>query len=110
MVTVVETARFIKKAEKLMSIHEKAELIDFIAANPEAGDIISKTGGVRKLRFAREGHGKSGSFRVIYYYYNINNPIFLFSVYGKNEKANISDAEKNMLYKIIQKIKQELKS
>ena len=110
MITVVETSQFIKKAEKLMSVQEKAELIDFIAANPEAGDIIPKTGGVRKLRFAREGQGKSGSFRVIYYYYNLKNPIFLFSVFGKNEKTNISDVEKNMLYKIIQKIKMELKS
>ena len=110
MVTVVETALFIKKAEKLMSVEDKAELINVIASDPESGDVISKTGGVRKLRFARKGHGKSGSFRVIYYYYNPKNPIFLFSVYGKNEKTDISDAEKNSLYKVIQEIKKGLKS
>lgn len=55
MVTVIETAQFIKKVEKLMSVEEKSELINFIASDPEAGDVIPKTGGVRKLRFARKG-------------------------------------------------------
>ena len=93
-----------------MSAEEKAELIDFIALDPEAGDIISKTGGIRKIRFAREGQGKSGSYRVVYYFYNKNNPVFLFDVFGKNEKVNISDAEKNAFYKGIQILKKEMKS
>lgn len=110
MLTVIETAGFIKKAKRIMSSEEKSQVINCIAADPEAGDIIPKTGGVRKLRLARKGEGKSGSFRVIYYYYNPDNPIFLFSVYGKNEKSNISDAERNTLYKITREIKKELKS
>lgn len=93
-----------------MSLKERTELIDFVAADPEAGDIISKTGGVRKLRFAREGQGKSGSYRVVYYYYNPRNPVFLFTVFGKNEKANLTDAEKLAFYKGIQILKKELKS
>ncbi|MFV1974199.1 MAG: type II toxin-antitoxin system RelE/ParE family toxin [Candidatus Scalindua sp.] len=110
MITVIETKSFIKAADKLMSSKEKSELIDLVAADPEAGDIITKTGGVRKLRFAREGRGKSGSYRVIYYYYNHKNPIFLFTVFGKNEKANLTDAEKLAFYKSIQILKKELKS
>ncbi len=109
MITIVETAQFIKKVEKLMSPQEKSALITFVADNPETGDIIPKTGGVRKLRYAREGQGKSGSFRVTYYYYSLQSPVILFSVFGKNEKANLSDAERNMLYKIVQEIKKELK-
>ena len=93
-----------------MSLEEKSGLIDYIASNPESGDIIAKTGGVRKLRYAREGQGKSGSFRVVYYYYDKNHPVFLFDVFGKNEKANISDVEKNEFYKAIQILKKELKS
>ncbi len=85
-----------------MSAQERAGLAEYLAVNPEAGDIIAKTGGVRKLRFAREGQGKSGSFRIIYYYYNPKNPVFLFEVFGKNEKENISEKEKNELYKIVQ--------
>ena len=110
MITVVETNQFIKRAEKRLSGPEKDDLIDYIAANPKAGVIIPKTGGVRKLRFAREGQGKSGSFRVVYYYYNEKNPVFLFEVFGKNEKSNISDQQKKALYKIIQQMKKGLKS
>ena len=110
MITVIETSSFIKDAERLMSAKERMELVNHISINPEAGDIIPKTGGVRKLRFAREGQGKSGSFRVIYYYYNQKNPVYLFSVFGKNEKTNITDAEKLAFYKGIQILKKELKS
>lgn len=110
IITVIETLQFIRKAEKLMSIKERMELINEIAINPEGGDIIPQTGGVRKMRVAREGQGKSGSFRVIYYYYTENNPVLLFTVFGKNERANISDAEKNALYKVIRTIKKEMKS
>ena len=109
MITVIETAQFIKKAKQIMTQAEKDDLLDTIARNPKAGEIIPKTGGVRKLRLPREGQGKSGSFRSIHYYHNSKNPVFLFTVYGKNEKANLIDAEKNALYKIVQQIKKELK-
>lgn len=110
MITVTETEQFIRKAEKLMSVSEKTELINYVASDPKRGEIIPKTGGVRKLRFAREGQGKSGSYRVIYYYYDESNPVLLFTVFGKNERSNITDAEKNALYTVIQAIKKEMKS
>ena len=92
-----------------MTAKERNDLIATIALDPEAGDIIPKTGGVRKLRFAQKGKGKSGSFRVIYYFYDENNPVLLFTVFGKNQKINISDKEKNELYKIVQEIKKAMK-
>lgn len=110
MITIVETAPFLKEAEKLMKTDERKDLVDYIAVNPKVGDVIAKTGGVRKVRYAREGQGKSGSFRVIYYYYSENNPVYLFTVFGKNEKSNLSDAEKNVLYKIVQDLKKEFKT
>lgn len=110
MITVIETPQFIKKAEKLIkTAAEKKALIDYVAHYYKEGDIIARTGGVRKLRFARDGQGKSGSYRIIYYYYDDNNPLTLFTVFGKNEKASISDSEKNELYKIVQQIKKEMK-
>lgn len=93
-----------------MSAAEKDDLFDFIARNPEAGDIIPGTGGVRKLRFAIQGKGKRGGVRVIYYYYNDRNPVLLFTVFGKNEKSDLTEKEKNILYGIVQKIKKEMKS
>ena len=108
MITVIETQQFIKKAGQLMTAAEKTELIDLVANDPEAGDIIPRTGGVRKLRVQAKGRGKSGGYRVIYYYYNDNNPVLLFTVYGKNEKSGLTRKEESDLYKIIQAIKKEM--
>lgn len=58
------------------------------------------TGGVRKLRWARAGRGKSGGVRVIYFYYNEGIPLYLLTIYGKNEKDNLSAAERNGLAKL----------
>ena len=68
--TVVETARFLKDAKPLLSDSEREELVVFIGANPEAGEIIPETGGVRKIRWALAGRGKRGGARVIYYCHN----------------------------------------
>ncbi len=79
----------------------RAELVGFIAANPEAGDLIPETGGVRKIRWALPGRGKSGGARVVYYYHNESLPVFLLAAYGKNEKANLSKAERNAMAKLV---------
>ncbi len=78
---------------------ERAEIVDFIAANPTAGDEISGTGGARKVRFARRGQGKSGGYRVITFYRGVDIPVFLITMFAKNEKSNISQAEKNAMRK-----------
>lgn len=66
-------------------------LLNFIAANPEAG--ISLGGGLRKMRFAREGGGKSGGYRTVYVFGGTHIPIFLVTIFAKNEKDNLSKAE-----------------
>ncbi|MBV8165173.1 MAG: addiction module toxin RelE, partial [Alphaproteobacteria bacterium] len=68
-ITVQETSIFSRRADALLSVEERAQLIDFLANNPLAGDVIEGTGGVRKVRFAAKGRGKSGGVRVIYYFY-----------------------------------------
>jgi len=62
------------------------------------------TGGVRKLRWASKGKGKSGDARVIYFYYNENIPLFLITIFGKNEKINLSKAERNELVKLVKEL------
>lgn len=99
--TVVETVRFLKDAGSLIPESDRAHLIEFIGANPEAGDLIPETGGVRKLRWALPGGGKRGGARVIYYFYNDSLPLFLLAMYGKNEKANLSKAERNVMAKVV---------
>ena len=99
--TVVETARFLKDAQSLLSESERAELVAFVGANPEAGEILAGTGGVRKIRWALAGRGKRGGARVIYYYHNERLPLFLPAAYGKNEKANLSSAERNAMKRLV---------
>ena len=87
---------------------ERYALIDSLASAPLRGDVLAGTGGIRKVRFARGGRGKSGGVRVIYYFYTAAKPIYLLEVFGKNEKANLAVAERNALAKVAAEIKQQL--
>lgn len=97
--TVVETPEFIRRADATgMSKQDRDALISQLAVNPEAG--VSLGGGLRKVRLARQGSGKSGGYRVLYFYHTTDLPIFLLTVFAKNEKANISRAEKTSLIEL----------
>jgi len=102
--TVVELPEFIRRADKLLRDAEREELIQHLAASPKAGVLLEGTGGIRKLRWKREGTGKSGGIRVIYYFHNEQYPLFLLTLFGKSEKENISKAERNMLTKLTEEL------
>jgi hypothetical protein len=91
MQTVVELATFIRAAKAIMSDEERAAIVDFIAANPEAG--VHLGGGLRKVRIARPGGGKSGGYRTLYVFGGVQVPLFLLTVFAKNEKDNLSKTE-----------------
>jgi hypothetical protein len=76
---------------------DRRAIIDHLSAHPQAGDLIEGTGGVRKLRWARDGRGKSGGVRVIYYFHSEAMPLYLLTMFAKNERANLSKAERNEL-------------
>jgi hypothetical protein len=101
MITVAETSEFVKKARKLLSDEERQELVSYLSSHPSDGDIIEGTGGIRKLRWARQGKGKSGGARVIYMYYNEGMPLYALTIYGKGEKDNLTQAERNDLAKLV---------
>ena len=99
--TVVETPFFVRKAAGLLAEEERLQLIAFVGANPEAGDIIPESGGVRKVRWAAKGKGKRGGIRAVYYFHSEAFPIFLLTVYSKNQKANLTKAERNEIKMLV---------
>ena len=99
MQTIVELPEFLRKSEKLLTIAQRSSIINYLAEHPASGDIVQGTGGIRKLRWSAQGRGKSGGVRVIYYYHNETMPLFLLTVFGKGEKANLSKSERNELAK-----------
>lgn len=105
MITVVETPAFLKGVKRAaLSENDHRELINYMAANPKAGVIMEGTGGVRKVRFASEGSGKSGAYRVVYYFHDDNMPLFALALFAKNEKANLTKAERNELKALMPQI------
>jgi hypothetical protein len=95
--TVIEMPEFRSRARRRMSEFERLSLINYLAANPQAGEKMVGTGGARKVRWAIGGSGKSGGVRAITFYSGPDVPVFLLTVFGKGEKSNITRAEANAL-------------
>lgn len=94
-ITVVETPEFLSATRKLMSDEERTVLVDYLAYNPTAGDLIPGTGGIRKLRWGLEGRGKRGGARVVYFHHDADMPLFALTAYAKNERADLSQKDRN---------------
>ena len=90
MLTVVESPIFQRVWPRYWEEDERAEFATFIACNPEAGAVIRGSGGVRKVRWAREGTGKSGGVRIIYLTRNEAGEVYLLTLYAKSDSENIS--------------------
>ncbi len=99
MITIVELPEFIKRSARLLKEDERKNIVTYLAAHPAAVAMMKGTGGIRKLRWKKEGSGKRGGVRVNYYYHNKLYPLFLLTVFGKSEKANLSKAQRNELAK-----------
>lgn len=91
-----------------MSDDERAAVVDMIAANPKAGEIMPGCGGARKLRYAKPGKGKSGGYRVITYFAGEDVPAFLLTEFGKGEKVSLSQGERNALAALTKTLKSTL--
>jgi hypothetical protein len=94
-ISVVETPEFLSTTRKLMSNEERALLVDYLAYNPTAGDLIPGTGDVRKLRWGLEGRGKRGGARVIYFHHDAGMPLVALTAFAKNEQADLSQRDRN---------------
>ena len=104
LITVVETASFLRDAEKLLSENERQDVVNLLAADPQCGDLIPGGGGIRKVRFALAGRGKRGGARIIYFFHNRDMPVFALALFAKNERSDLSRGELNALAKAMKAI------
>lgn len=110
MITIIEFPSFLSQIGVNINAAERDELIDFLARQPDAGNEIPGTGGVRKLRWAGKGKGKRGGLRVIYYFYNETAPVFLLTVYGKGVQEDLTPEQKKKIASLAKILKEECKA
>jgi len=104
--TVAETAGFLADAEaEGMTAASRAGLIDRLAANPETGDLIVGSGGIRKLRVAGRSKGRSGGYRVLTAYVGPDAPVYLLAVLNKGDRETFEPDEIKVFAKLTASIK-----
>ena len=100
----VETSLFSKLLKGYLNDEEYRQLQNHIAERPEVGDIIRGSGGVRKVRWAASGKGKSGGVRVIYYWAKSAEQTFMLTIYAKGRKENLSAGDLKKIVKLVEEI------
>jgi hypothetical protein len=101
VIKALRTATFSRRAKRILPEVEIARLEQSIAERPEIHPVIAGTGGVRKARWARPGMGKRGGVRAVYYYRTNAGIVYMLDIYAKNEKANLTPADKRELREIV---------
>jgi len=100
----IETTIFTKLLPKYLTDDEYRVFQWYLLLNPESGDLIRGSGGIRKIRWAQKGKGKRGGIRIIYFWKKSDDEIWLLTLYSKNEKATIPS---HILKKIAEEIENE---
>ena len=108
----VESSHFTKSWNEL-GLNDEADLSTLqiaIMSNPQMGNVVAGTGGLRKMRFSTpaQGRGKRGAYRVCYVYFEEYDVAYLMLIYMKNEKDDLSSAEKRKIKELIEGIGEEL--
>jgi hypothetical protein len=109
MQTLVPIGTFENRARELLGDSEFEALLELLAKSPRVGRVIQSTGGLRKVRIARKGTGKSSGTRVIYYYHNESKPILLLLIYAKADQDSLTAKQKQVLRKLVEEIIDELR-
>lgn len=105
LIAVAETPLFLRQAKEVWTDSEHDDFVLYIAGNPEAGTVVPDTGGVRKVRWGRTGSGKRGGVRVIYFYHDRDQPLYLLMVYAKGRQEDLDPDEKKAVRKLAATIK-----
>lgn len=95
----IEAPAFTRHLARYLDDEQYRELQEALASTPDLGDVIPGSGGFRKLRCAdaRRGKGRRGGLRVIYYWFDGQNQIWLMTIYGKNETVDLTPEQRRTL-------------
>jgi mRNA-degrading endonuclease RelE of RelBE toxin-antitoxin system len=99
---ILETPIFTKQITKLLSDDSYAQLQELVRINPESGNLIPGSGGLRKIRWKVEGQGKRGGIRVIYYWYVPREQIYMMLAYTKNQQEDLTPRQLKILKQLVQ--------
>lgn len=99
--------RYESQVSALLDPDERMAMEFFIACRPEDHPIIAGTGGFRKARWAREGQGKSGGLRIVYFFISPPGRVYMASIFAKSRKETLMAEEENLLAKLTAMIKAE---
>ncbi|MPM66215.1 Toxin HigB-2 [bioreactor metagenome] len=102
----IETPTFTRHVQQLLSDEEYLELQRALIIDPQQGDLIQGSGGLRKIRFALKGRGKSAGVRCIHYWYNDAGQMLMLLIYPKSMKDDLSARELSILRKLVEELKQ----
>lgn len=106
--TFVELPPFRRYLDSLLEgVDLLREIQETLLENPEAGDVIPGTGGLRKMRHGGKGKGKNGGYRVTYLHRPENEKVYLIVLYAKNEQEDLSADEKRVLKQLVEALKRE---
>lgn len=107
--SIVETAAFTRQIKAIgVNAAELAAVYDAYASAPDYGQVVKRTGGLRKGRIAKSATGKSGGYRVFSFYADDQKPVFLLWIIDKSEDENLTDAQENAFKALTSALKKEL--
>lgn len=103
-ITIAELKSASNELERLLTEEELNGMIEFLACNPEIGEIMPRTGGVRKMRWPCASKGKRSGLRVLYYFHDLNMPLYILAVYSKGEKLRPTMGEERQMATLVKQL------
>lgn len=97
----IETPVFTRQIKELVDDEDYRALQALLVANPDTGDLIPRSGGLRKIRLAVAGRGKRGGARVVYYWVNARSQIYMLLAYAKNVQEDLTDAQLRIMRALV---------
>ncbi|HXJ96609.1 MAG TPA: type II toxin-antitoxin system RelE/ParE family toxin [Terriglobia bacterium] len=102
---IAYTSVYERRVDKVLAAEERDAMELHIATNPENHPVVGGTGGVRKARWGRQGKGKRGGVRVIYFFRSVADVVYFLDIYSKSEKEDLTPADKKQLKELVNRLR-----